>query len=338
MEKFSSELTNFTSFSGDIDEAASTLRKLIDSLPETEDGESGIAVEILAAWPSPFTELYSDESNESMPHDLSEIYDKFVDLWISCLPRKTPGPVRLAIERVVRSIATELYLSSMALLIRDKSVILPETSGSKEGVDFTLPVRAKPCSLGQVASQESLALSSPPGPRLPTPATTPSARLPEKPLKSSGLSEDGAISRLRAYGLVIKSQPPLGAARSAILSHWPCTPGADPSKYSWEAARNAVPQDQNQDAESDDDEAFIRKRKEEQRRRREEKFLKRQRKNTLDAASQPGPTVLFGSQPGPALHVASSQAGDVPMTQPDRGLFGSRLGQMGFKKRRKMGF
>lgn len=313
------------------------MRELITSLAETEDDKSDMAIEVFPIRPSPFIELHSDESNKTMSDNLSEIYDKCVELWISCLPRQIPGPVRLAVERLARTIATELYLSSTTLLFRHKSVILPETSRSEERVDFTLPVRAKPGSLGQVASQEDLAPSFPPAPRLPTPKINASTPLQNHPVKSSEQLEDGAISRLRAYGLKIKTQPSLGARKSAILSHWPRTPGADPSQYSYEASQNAVSSDQDPHEESDDDEASIRKRKEEKRRRREERFLKRERQNTLDASSQQVPTTVFGgSQPGPtALHLAISQSAGVPMTQPDRGLFGSRLGQ---KKRRKVGF
>jgi RNA polymerase I-specific transcription initiation factor RRN6 len=308
----------------------------MDALNSDTEAAGTMTVIPLGIKPSPF--VHSDlvtESVNGIP-DLSDIYDKLVDLWVSCLPRRTPGPARLAKEKLVRIVATELCLSSLGVFIRDKSVILPKPAELQGGSDFILSVRTKPDSSETVGFQSTQSSSVVPVLSLPTPAVTPS--LPSKDSTASFRepAEDEAISRLRGYALSIKSQPPLGTSRSTILAHWPSVPGADPSKYSWEATRKAVVEDE--DVNSDEEEALVRQREQDRRRRRTEKFLKRQRVNTIDAASQPLPTLSVGSQPDSAQHPISSQTADLPMTQPGRGVFGSRLGPKGFKKRRTMGF
>lgn len=308
----------------------------MDALSSNTEAVSPMTATPLAIKPSPF--IQSDpviESGNYMP-DLSDVYDKLVELWISCLPHRTPGPARLAREKSVRIIATELCLSSLGVFIRDKSVILPKASESQEKTDFVLPVRTKPDSSETVDGLSTQITSAVPVSSLPTPAATPSLPSNDSTASFREPAEDEAISRLRGYTLSIKSQPPLGASRSAILAHWPSSPGADPSKYSWEASHKAVIEDE--DVNSDEEETLIQHREQDRRRRRTEKFLKRQRVNTIDATSQPLPALAFGSQPDPAQHAVSYQTADIPMTLPDRGVFGSRLGPKIFKKRRTMGF
>lgn len=283
--------------------------------------------------PSPVTRFEDDTSlNEIMP-DLSNVYDKMVDLWVSCLPKQTPGPARLAKERIVRNIAMELHLSSLALLARSKSVSVPKIATPQPGADFVLPVRGKPGSLERMESQGSQGSSVEHSSGLPTSTAAPILTQNETSIPSVP-TEDPAISRLRSYTISIKSQPPPGTARLAILAHWPSTPGADPSNYSWEATRTTVTDDEDLDS---DNEEVMKRQKEARRKRHAKKFL-RQRADTMGTASQPAPAIPFGSQPAMAQHFLSSQTGDIVMTQPDRGVFGSRPGIKVFKKRRIRGF
>jgi len=304
----------------------------MDALNSDTEVAGAMTVIPLGIKPSPF--VHSNlitESVNGIPN-LSDIYDKLINLWVSCLPRRTPGPARLAKEKLVRIVATELCLSSLGVLIRDKSIIPPKPAELQEGTGLVLSVRTKPDSSETVDFQSTQSSSVVPVSSLPTPAATPSLPSNDSSASFQEPAEDEAISRLRGYALSIKSQPPLGASRSTILAHWPSVPGADPSKYSWEATRKAVVEDE--DVNSDEEEALVRQRVQDRRRRRSERFLKRQRVNAIDAGSQP----LLGSQPDSAQHPVGSQSADLPMTQPDRGVFGSRLGPKGFKKRRTMGF
>ncbi len=295
-----------------------------------------MSITLLAIRPSTFVQWDAVNASAKAMPDLSDVYDKLIELWVSCLPRKTPGPMRLAKERLVRAVAAELCLSSLAVFIRDKSIILPAPAELQKVTDFVLPVRTKPDSSEILDGKLSQSSSALPMSSLPTPTATPSLPTQDSKISLQKPKEDEAIARLRGYTLSIKSLPPLGASRSAILAHWPSTPGSDPSQYSWEASRQSIAEDEGTD--SDEEEALARQREQDRRRRRTEKFLKRQRVNTFDAGSQPLPAPSFGSQPDPAQHPLSSQAADVPMTQPDRGAFGSRQGPKGLKKRRTMGF
>jgi RNA polymerase I-specific transcription initiation factor RRN6 len=330
-----------------VDEAASSMKALIDFLSQEKDNNPSMAVSLL---PLISSSVMADEAginSDENPLHLSAVYDRMIESWVSCLPLQTPGQMRLAKERMVRAIAAELCLASKAIAVRDKSVHFPESTRPSEGFDLTLPVRPRSnfslqeSGTRQVPnSQDARKIdeaSYPTTPGLPTPTSTPHHTLGES-APSETPAEDPAISRLRSYTLSIKSQPPLGAAASSILDHWPTTPGLDPTNYSWEAARKAVAEVWDQD--SDEEETTNRRKEEERRRHRTERFLKRQRANTDDAASQPAPTVSFGSQPDPAANVTSSQPAEnaLPMTQPDRGLFGSRMGQKSWKKRRTKGF
>lgn len=311
------------------------MRELIDNLSSNEETADTLTVTPLAIIPSPIIQSnIVTGSSKAMP-DLSDVYDKLIDLWVSYLPSKIPGLARLAKERLVRSVAAELCFSSLAVSMRDKSVVRTKPMEPREGTDFVLPVRTKPDLFEQIDKTPAQTPSSVPISSLPTPAATPS--LPSGGNASFGeCAEDEAIMRLRGFVLSISSQPPLSAPRSAILSHWPSAPGADPSKYSWEASCKA--DTEGDDLDSDENEALNRQRDQGRRDRRTEKFLKRHRVNTIDTASQPMPTVSFGSQPELSQHTLSSQPTDLPMTQPDRGAFGSRLGQKAFKKRRTVGF
>jgi RNA polymerase I-specific transcription initiation factor RRN6 len=230
----------------------------------------------------------------------------------------------------------ELYMNSIAISSHSKSVPIPKSTPSNVGVGFILPVRGKPDSAGHIDSQRTQESSAEPSSSLPVSSASPIRTRNETSAQSGKLAEDPAISRLRGYTISIKSQAPLDAAKSAILAHWPLTPGADPSTYSWETTRTALTGEDALD--SDEEEASKRQKEEARRKRRSEKLLRSQRTDVMEAASQPAQGVPFGSQPTLAQHILSSQPNDIPMTQPVTGLFGSRHGRKGFKKKRVSGF
>jgi RNA polymerase I-specific transcription initiation factor RRN6 len=279
----------------------------------------------------------ADISGNERPLHLSDVYDKMIECWVSCLPVHIPGQMRLAKERVVRDVAAEVCLASLAVTVRGKPTRFQEPRKPREWFDLSLPVRPRTnftssheSGAGQVTDKseaDNASYTATLGMQPPTSAT--------HYIREEPLTEDPTISRLRSYALSIRSQPLLSAAASAILDHWPTTPGINPSNYSWEATcvTSAKVWDQ-----SSDEEDTIRRKKEEQRRQRAERFTARQRANADGATSQ---LTSFGSQPAPAKgNITSSQATEIalPMTQPDRGLFGSRLAQKSWKKRRTKGF
>jgi RNA polymerase I-specific transcription initiation factor RRN6 len=319
---------------------------MIDVLGRNESNETPLEVTIQAVKCSFFEGNELHEQINQNPLTVSAIYDRLVDVWVTCLPRRTPGPVRLAKDRLVRSIATELYLSSVAVSIRDKSVPMPAPEKPQESLPFVLPVREKGVNVSAAQSlsgpttrskMTSLVNASVPdiGIMSPDPIQPVSATVAtDAPIEQT---EDDAISRLRGYALSARSLPPLGVIRSSILKHWPAIPGASPFEYSWEDMRKNALTDDGLD--SDEEEASIRQKEEERRQKRKEKFLKRERAVTLETGPQSIPMVS-GSQPDPVQPFLSSQPLDpeVPMTQPDRGTFGSRLIKHGSKRRRTRGF
>lgn len=307
------------------------MRELERILGQNEDDGSSMSFRLATLNPLPFI---GHDSESSL--DLSNLYDKLIDQWVTCLPRHTPGPARLARERIIRTIAMGLHMSSLAVSTRDKSVPLPEPAQFKQKAEFVLPVRGKPASIGQGTYYGTQSLSEVPASSLPIPAPTPTHTANDDPIELEEPSEDSAISRLRGHTVSVTSLKPLSTSRSIIMAHWPSSPGVDPKEYSYEAVRGAITEDE--DSDSDEEESYRRKKDEERKRRRTERFLKRQRANTMDAASQPAPMLAFGSQPEMAQHAFSSQTVDIPMTQPEGGVFGSRPGPKGFKKRRKGGF
>ncbi len=170
-------------------------------------------------------------------------------------------------------------------------------------------------------------LGSQPSFNLPTPAQTPS--LYSRATSASEHKEDPAISRLRQYAVSIRSKTDFG--KSPILSQWPSVPGSDPANYSWAAKREAGDDGPNE-AER---EQRIRK-EETRRRRRTEKFLNEESATPRKPVSQPMVVIPSGSQPVVAHNGFSSQTvEDFPMTQPDRGAFGSRSIKTSKKKPKK---
>lgn len=342
------DLSGFENFTEDVDDGAALLRDFVKSFEGHYD-DSDMVVSLRSGGMLEALGLESGKASEDSIPDLSNIYDKLIDLWVTSLPQRTPGPARIAKERLVRNVAAQLCLSSIAVSTRNKSAPLAEAvpAGPQEALRLTLPVRGgrpPPSPAGPLfSSQASQDHGFGQGPSLPsTPAPSePTALAGEPP------AEDPATARLRGYAVSVRSQQPLGAARSAILAHWPSAPGADPATYVWQPEQGAAEAD-----EDSDEEAVERRAREEQRRRRRmERFLKRKRVSAVGVASQPVMSTVGGSQPDyriqshtqtqtQATQVASSSqvvGVEMPMTQPIAGAHGSRA-VLGKKKRRKTGF
>jgi len=229
-------------------------------------------------------------------------------------------------------------LSSISVSLRSKSSQAIGISEKQEDEGPVLPVRSKADEISQSSSSRLLASQTISDPLrvadlcLPTPAQTPSLHFHGSIHSLHESTEDAAISRLRQYAVSIQCVQSLRPVKSALLSHWPSSPGVDPVQYSWEAKRDAPAA--NKQLESGGEKDFL-SRREARRHRKTERFLRRERASAAEAASQP---VLspFGSQPEVAHHSISSQiVDDLPMTQPDRGAFGSRSGLQSTKKQKR---
>lgn len=322
--------------SGDLDELSSALRNFVASEKSQIDLSSSIRVyyAALTACPEIAIPLYP----ESELADLMKLFDQLVKNWMASLPLTVSNPARLAKFRVVRQIAIELCLSSLGISIRNKAHLPSEAHAGgldKGALDIQKSDGAAQDSLPSLSSSQVAFTTGEPDFDLPTPARTPSVY--SQATTASDVQEIVAISRLRQYAVSIGAKLDPGAPH--VLSRWPTFPGADPAAYEW------VRESREADNEGTGDEREARNKKEEaKRRRRTEKFLQKERSQAASSASQltSQPMVLLpGSQPEVSHYGFSSQVEeDVPMTQPDRGVFGSRTAQKRNKgkKKHKAGF
>ena len=273
------------------------------------------------------------------PLDMLKVYDALVEVWMASLPLEVPGSSRLSKFKIIRKIAVELYLSSIAFSMSIKASQVPtipdkSTAEMKAVLQLDkIETMPRDISVAFSSSQLDSLPSQASDLSLPTLTRTPSEHSHESTTTTRHLPEDPAISRLRQYAVSIKSLPDFG--KSKLLSHWPSSHGANPARYSWEAAKKASVV-----AENGEEGDYRTRREEARRRRRTEKFLSREGARATEVESLPM-YMATGSQPQVAHYTISSQTVDEePMTQPDRGAFGSRSAQkaMTKKKSRRAGF
>jgi RNA polymerase I-specific transcription initiation factor RRN6 len=332
--KNSFELSGLEDISGDLDQASPKLSEFLKSVQLDQDHDTASTLVL--------TELdhtHQSSTNQPIhPLDLLKVYDNLVEIWMASLPLEVSGAARLSKFKIIRKTTLELYLSSVALSLRSKASQVSEIPDQNIDAIAAVPqinkieTMTRDSSPAFVSSQLDSVLLREAHFSLPSPARTPSVYSHGSTATAGDLPEDPVISRLRQYTVSIRSLPDPGKCR--LLSHWPSSPGVNPAKYSWEAAKKA-----SASAEGGEGDGYRTRREEARRQRRTEKFLSRERARATDAESQPT-FMPSGSQPEVAHHAISSQTVDEqPMTQPDRGAFGSRLGKKSTKKKqRKAGF
>jgi RNA polymerase I-specific transcription initiation factor RRN6 len=254
--------------------------------------------------------------------DLLRVYDQVGEHWMASLPPKVSNLARLSKFKAARRIAVELCLSSIAVSLRKIDAAARSALPTGGGID--LPLHDLETDEMPVSMSPNVTTNTPPEAAisLPSPSRTPSEY---SHISSSGseLLENTSIARLRQYAVSIKSRPDL--RESVLISQWPSAPGVDPAQYAWRSMADVA-----------EDELDPQRRREEARRRRKaERFLQRERLKESQGSSQP--TVLRSStQPELTQPGASSQSvGDIPMSQPDRGVFGARSAKPGQKKKGK---
>jgi RNA polymerase I-specific transcription initiation factor RRN6 len=325
------EISGITGLTGDLEQASSGLRDFLKSLNLIQDpgGTSTLILSDLTACPA----IWFPLDQASNYPDLLKIYNQLADNWIASLPLKVSAQARLSKFKIIRQIALELCLSSLAVSLRNKATNVAFATSQDADGGLALPEFDKEDGTIRESSPSNFSsqLASLPERELDlnllTPAQTPS--LYSHATSASDLREDPATSRLRQYAVSINSKPDF--AKPQLLSHWPSTPGGDPAQYSWEATKRAEEEDES------GGESEQRTRKDEaRRRRRTEKFLRQETARAAEAISQPIVVISSGSQPIVAHNGFSSQTvDDIPMTQPDRGAFGSRSTQKDKKKPKK---
>jgi RNA polymerase I-specific transcription initiation factor RRN6 len=312
--------------------AAPGLYDFLETFPIDEYEDSGnsskLVVSNLTLYPN------MDITSVNQASRLLDVYDRIADQWIASLPLDVSNLSRLAKFTVARKVAMELCLSSIAVSLQtsqNKTDILASINASNSHLAPQDEGHDRLHAESPLLSSQFMGLAQDPGSRLLTP--TPSIYSHSSGV-SADMPEDAAISRLRQYTTI--GMPSANMNKARLLSQWPSTLGADPSEFDWETAR--IPPPGNDSGEETDG----KKRREEHRNRKKtEKYLRKQMAESMEVISQPA-FPSFGSQPDFAHHAASSQSiADISMTQPDRGLFGSRsvnVDKKRLKKRRAAGF
>ncbi|MCJ1390445.1 hypothetical protein MMC18_003304 [Xylographa bjoerkii] len=252
---------------------------------------------------------YNDEIS------LLPLYESVLDSWIKPLRSHVPGRTRVDLERRLRKISMQLYLScqgvhyGLHIYEQENPTILTDI----EDDEFVLPLRRKASATNlprkgkertresspehpiDSASQEYL----PNVPRmLPTPEPTPSLHSQHS---ASSITSTNLVPYQRLQALTsIEPQLALSDSLTQLLSHWSI--GEDPTQYSWTDTQKLLNQS---DAE---DEISLK------RRQRLEKRLKRQRQESHGASSRQSSAWLFSSQPQTSqAPQSSSQMVELPL-------------------------
>ncbi len=257
--------------------------------------------------------------------NLLDSYQGLVSHWLGPLSSQVPDRVRVNKERLARTVAADIALSTMAIRSPRPDV----------GV---AAVPEKVYSNSAPAAEKS---RTPFGDNPDSPLAPALSQL--TPLESSTTQEHPACNRLRAYTTIASNTitAPDSASLAGMLSHLPADTDIDPATYDWrgmEASIAAQIEDQTIDPKA---------------RRRAEKLANLKRKRTEmqnkvagEMVHQRAPPTIGSSQMIlPTREVQSSQVrspdesgfGDhTPMTQPERGAFGTRIGIASGARREKM--
>ena len=248
-----------------------------------------------------------------------ECYQSLVSHWLSPLPLGLPDRIRVTMERLARQLAVDLTLAS--------SAIKPSTRG-----------------FATQAIQERIYPDSAPQPAV-TSTSSIDADLTEiaphsQPASAhpSAVEEHPACLRLRSYTTVSRNAVTTAARASVfgMLAHLPSATDIDPSTYDWRATEDTVAAEHDESSKKFDARARRRAEKLAQAKR---KRIQLQTKTAEELDRQRAPPAIGSSQMVlPTREVQSSQVmapgrnvpGDPgPMTQPERGAFGTRSGGAG---------
>jgi hypothetical protein len=313
------------------------LSELSSPLPLIADVESSsAAISSLAKGSSSEDQVLSIFS--ALPAGLQsnsalEFYQILVSHCLNPLSPEVPDRIRVNKERLARNVAVDLALAGTAARpsIRKQEI---HTVEERKYSDSALTVAITPTS-GPNSEQADLTTHSHLSSTLPP-----------------AVEEHPACLRLRAYttvsGNAVTTVMP--ADVSNILAHLPSDIEIDPSTYDWRGTKATIAAEFDTNAETADPRARRRAEKQAQAKRKRTEL---QAKATEDQVRQHAPPTIGSSQMVlPTRALQSSQVmspemdvfgGFGPMTQPERGAFGTRLGGMaaarkGKVKKRAAGF
>ena len=234
-------------------------------------------------------------------------YEALLNLWISSLESSVPGRTRVGLEKQVRKIAIELYLS-LHMLHHGPNVSAAGEATASIGFndEINLPFRrrhsAERLSRKNKERRRGSSPLGPPAPdvaqprqaMLPTPQPTPS-QTSQRPASASAKSGETPYERLKTL-VPLKPQPALSNTLLRLVDQWEI--GLDPYEYDWDNTQQYL--SSQSDADGPDAESARR------RRQRREKRMKRYHQESVGASSQPDSTNYFSSQPQIHVNLPSS--------------------------------
>jgi RNA polymerase I-specific transcription-initiation factor len=328
-----SELVPFKLHIGDIDDDSDKFEQFTSATNSQQDR---------------VTMLEQVRCSSSLPSGLSSTYDAFVAVHLTPLSPQIPDRVRVNKERLARKVSADLLLASTATFSR-----------------FTVPTDVIEGDVLSKRATPQPALSATfPENSAPRPAsdlTTTITTITKTPISATA-EEDTLLSRLRNYTTISPtssfsiSNPTL----TSILRHLPTSPFTDPQTYNYRATERTLAAEHEEEvaiaAGLADPRARrraekARVRREEAKRRAIEEAVSRQRAPPMLLSSQV-PVGNFGhgvrevqssqvratvwdGDPGPSHGQASGHGQEdesrrdmqmqMPSTQPERGVFGTKL-------------
>jgi RNA polymerase I-specific transcription initiation factor RRN6 len=329
------ETVNLTPFLDDIDENVREFELFKAEIDQTKDKYGENLIHYLPLKIGRETAEKSSGLGDSCQEiDVLQLYDRLIHDWLSVLPHDIPGRTRIFKEKMIRNITAELCLAR----ILSARPLTSATDGSGENNEIISNARDFPDFPGEIARIQRTSSDAQSAPhKTDDELAVASANL----TLSAGQRTAVTIPALiRLNSLTISDDhSSLPKCVDDILSHW--VPGGDPGVYDWQ---KLVREEEMERLKIEHKQAIP-------------KHIMRRRSQSNLAAEEPAlarsspivPIIQYsGSQPqGEHLRakLRSSQLTEenLPMTQIERGVFGSResvkkIGAKIRKKKRAAGF
>jgi RNA polymerase I-specific transcription initiation factor RRN6 len=260
------------------------------------------------------------------PNSALEFYQILVSHCLDPLQPEIPDRIRVNKERLARNVAVDLALAGTATR---SSICKRETHAVEERkYSHSAPTVAITPMSGPDSDQADLTTHSQPTSTLPPAAEEHPAYLH---LRTYTTLSDNAVTTATLAGV------------SNILAHLPSDAEIDPSTYDWRGTKATIAAEFDANADTTDPRARRRAEKQAQAKRKRTEL---RAKTAEDQVRQNVPPIIGSSQMVlPTRELQSSQVmaperdvfgGFGPMTQPERGAFGTRLGGMAAARKDKV--
>ncbi|KAK4866261.1 hypothetical protein LT330_008602 [Penicillium expansum] len=315
------ELTSKRLLAEGLDESADEVKRLISALvPEHADPDAHCRYMLLPIPSSNGSYGMPAKLSGEADRDLLNTYDQMIDDWMSTLPRTIPVQTRLMKEKLIRGVVADLILSrlikistSLDSIILSKPADPVEERAIQEANEKAAAKNKYQSSYFALLSSQTAASQAK--------SRTFGSRRDTVPVQQSKYAAVPVLGGLSAF-ITFKTPRPTPRKVANLLSHWPV--GTSPQNYIWDR----IDDEETRNSQS-----------------RTSKNRRKKRSQTRDQSLPSTPAVpmvrAWGSQPlaPPRVNINSSQLDSMPMTQMERGAFGTRtLKKPKKKKKRQAGF